>query len=102
MHPDEPWLDYDPKAHKCLQERQKEEIQEKAQSNNSDEPWIEHGKRMQEKAKAHYQAMVEKESAKQQAQQNAKNTNSINTPNKEVAIIDYGYTQSEPAKSRKR
>ncbi len=102
LHPDEPWLNYDPKAHKCLQERQKEEIQEKAQSNNSDEPWIEHGKRMQEKAKAHYQAMVEKERAKQQAQQNAKNTNSINTPNKEVEIIDYGYTQSAPAKSRKR
>ncbi len=102
LHPDEPWLDYDPKAHKCLQERQKEEIQEKAQSNNSDEPWIEFGKRMQEKAKAHYQAMVEKERAKQQAQQNAKNTNSINTPNKEVEIIDYGYTQSAPAKSRKR
>ncbi|MFP6115397.1 hypothetical protein ACLGA0_03830 [Helicobacter pylori] len=102
LHPDEPWLDYGPKAHKCLQERQKEEIQEKAQSNNSDEPWIEHGKRKQEKAKAHYQAMVEKERAKQQAQQNAKNTNSINTPNKEVEIIDYGYTQSAPAKSRKR
>ncbi|WQY56786.1 hypothetical protein KVM57_07255 [Helicobacter pylori] len=101
-HPDEPWLDYDPKTHKGLQERQKEEIQEKAQSNNSDEPWIEHGKLMQEKAKAHYQAMVEKERAKQQAQQNAKNTNSINTPNKEVAIMDYGYTQSAPAKSRKR
>ncbi len=101
-HPDEPWLDYDPKAHKCLQERQKEEIQEKAQSNNSDEPWIEYGKLMQEKAKAHYQAMVEKERAKQQAQQNAKNTNSINTPNKEVAIMDYGYTQSAPAKNRRR
>ncbi|GAA9391905.1 hypothetical protein TH0805_08300 [Helicobacter pylori] len=40
LHPDEPWLDYDPKAHKCLQERQKEEIQEKAQSNNSDEPGL--------------------------------------------------------------
>ncbi len=102
LHPDEPWLNYDPKAHKCLQERQKEEIQEKAQSNNSDEPWIEYGKLMQEKAKAHYQAMLEKEKAKQQAQQNAKNTNSINTPNKEVAIMDYGYTQSAPAKSRKR
>ncbi len=101
-HPDEPWLNHDPKAHKCLQERQKEEIQEKAQSNNSDEPWIEHGKRMQEKAKAHYQAMVEKERAKQQAQQNAKNTNSINTPNKEVAIMDYGYTQNTLSKSRRR
>ncbi len=102
LHPDEPWLDYDPKAHKCLQERQKEEIQEKAQSNNSDEPWIEHGKRMQEKAKAHYQACLEKEQAKQQAQQNAKNTNSINTPNKEVEIMDYGYTQNTLSKSRRR
>ncbi len=101
-HPDEPWLDYDPKAHKGLQERQKEEIQEKAQSNNSDEPWIEFGKKEQARAKAHYQAMLEKEKAKELAQQNAKNTNSINTPNKEVAIMDYGYTQSTPAKSRKR
>ncbi|WRB52894.1 hypothetical protein KVE00_06790 [Helicobacter pylori] len=102
LHPDEPWLDYDPKAHKCLQERQKEEIQEKAQSNNNDEPWIEFAKLEQARAKAHYQACLEKERAKQQAQQNAKNTNSINTPNKEVEIIDYGYTQSAPAKNRRR
>ncbi len=99
-HPDEPWLDYNPKNHAGLKERQ--ENQEKTPSKGNDEPWIEYGKLMQEKAKAHYQAMVEKESAKQQAQQNAKNTNSINTPNKEVAIMDYGYTQSVPAKSRKR
>ncbi|MDU9765244.1 hypothetical protein RGC28_07170 [Helicobacter pylori] len=99
-HPDEPWLDYDPKTHAGLKERQ--ENQEKTPSKGNDEPWIEYGKLMQEKAKAHYQAMVEKERAKQQAQQNAKNTNSINTPNKEVAIMDYGYTQSTPAKSRKR
>nr|AUO31374.1 Hypothetical protein [Helicobacter pylori] len=69
LHPDEPWLNYDPKAHKCLQERQKEEIQEKAQSNNSDEPWIEHGKRMQEKAKVHYQACLEREKAKELAKE---------------------------------
>ncbi|GAA8671042.1 relaxase/mobilization nuclease domain-containing protein [Helicobacter pylori] len=99
-HPDEPWLDYNPKNHAGLKERQ--ENQEKTPSKGNDEPWIEYGKLMQEKAKAHYQAMVEKERAKQQAQQNAKNTNSINTPNKEVAIMDYGYTQSVPAKSRKR
>ncbi|WQZ51342.1 hypothetical protein E5P85_06195 [Helicobacter pylori] len=99
-HPDEPWLDYNPKNHAGLKERQ--ENQEKTPSKGNDEPWIEYGKLMQEKAKAHYQAMVEKEIAKQQAQQNAKNTNSINTPNKEVAIMDYGYTQSAPAKSRKR
>ncbi|NHB15357.1 hypothetical protein EWZ72_06225 [Helicobacter pylori] len=69
LHPDEPWLDYDPKAHKGLQERQKEESQEKAQSNNSDEPWIEHGKRMQEKAKVHYQACLEREKAKELAKE---------------------------------
>ncbi|WP_367708109.1 hypothetical protein E5P62_01380 [Helicobacter pylori] len=99
-HPDEPWLDYNPKNHAGLKERQ--ENQEKTPNKGNDEPWIEYGKLMQEKSKAHYQAMVEKERAKQQAQQNAKNTNSINTPNKEVAIMDYGYTQSAPAKSRKR
>ncbi|WQS29027.1 hypothetical protein KVE05_01620 [Helicobacter pylori] len=101
-HPDEPWLDYDPKVHAGLKERQ--ENQEKAQSkaNSNDEPWIEFAKLEQARAKAHYQAMLEKEKAKQQAQQNAKNTNSINTPNKEVAIIDYGYTQNTPSKSRKR
>ncbi len=99
-HPDEPWLDYNPKNHAGLKERQ--ENQEKTPSKGNDEPWIEYGKLMQEKAKAHYQAMVEKERAKQQAQQTAKNTNSINTTNKEVAIMDYGYTQSAPAKSRKR
>ncbi len=76
-HPDEPWLDYDPKTHAGLKERQ--ENQEKTPSKGNDEPWIEYGKLMQEKAKAHYQAMLEKERAKQQAQQNAKNTNSINT-----------------------
>ncbi|GAA7056336.1 hypothetical protein HpCHN10_09410 [Helicobacter pylori] len=99
-HPDEPWLDYNPKNHAGLKERQ--ENQEKTPSKGNDEPWIEFGKKEQARAKAHYQAMVEKERAKQQAQQNAKNTNSINTPNKEVAIMDYGYTQSVPAKSRKR
>ncbi|MFT2622818.1 hypothetical protein [Helicobacter pylori] len=99
-HPDEPWLDYNPKNHAGLKERQ--ENQEKTPSKGNDEPWIEYGKLMQEKAKAHYQAMVEKERAKQQAQQNAKNANSINTPNKEVEIIDYGYTQNAPAKNRRR
>ncbi len=99
LHPDEPWLDYDPKAHKCLQERQKEEIQEKAQSNNSDEPWIEHGKRMQEKAKAHYQAMVEKEKAKQLAKEQ---NNAQKEVKKEMPTIDYGYTQNTLSKSRRR
>ncbi|WQW97873.1 hypothetical protein FE357_07285 [Helicobacter pylori] len=99
LHPDEPWLNYDPKAHKGLQERQKEEIQEKAQSNNSDEPWIEHGKRMQEKAKVHYQAMLEKEKAKELAKEQ---NNAQKEVKKEMPTIDYGYTQSAPAKSRKR
>ncbi|WP_120903244.1 hypothetical protein [Helicobacter pylori] len=99
LHPDEPWLDYDPKAHKCLQERQKEEIQEKAQSNNSDEPWIEHGKRMQEKAKAHYQACLEREKAKELAKEQ---NNAQKEVKKEIPTIDYGYTQNTLSKSRRR
>ncbi len=99
LHPDEPWLDYDPKAHKCLQERQKEEIQEKAQSNNSDELWIEHGKRMQEKAKAHYQAMLEKEKTKELAKEQ---NNAQKEVKKEMPTIDYGYTQNTLSKSRRR
>ncbi len=66
-HPDEPWLDYNPKNHAGLKERQ--ENQEKTPSKGNDEPWIEHGKLMQEKAKAHYQAMVEKERAKELAKE---------------------------------
>ncbi len=99
LHPDEPWLNYDPKAHKCLQERQKEEIQEKAQSNNNDEPWIEFGKKEQARAKAHYQAMLEKEKAKELAKEQ---NNAQKEVKKEMPTIDYGYTQSAPAKSRKR
>ncbi|WQT52652.1 hypothetical protein KVC12_03025 [Helicobacter pylori] len=96
-HPDKPWIDYDPKNHAGLKERQ--ENQEKTPSKENDEPWIEHGKRMQEKAKAHYQACLEKERAKQN-QQNTQNT--IENQNKEVPTIDYGYTQNTPAKSRRR
>ncbi len=99
LHPDEPWLDYNPKAHKGLQERQKEEIQEKAQSNNSDEPWIEHGKRMQEKAKAHYQACLEREKAKELAKEQ---NNAQKEVKKEMPTIDYGYTQNTLSKSRRR
>ncbi|EJB99027.1 hypothetical protein [Helicobacter pylori] len=96
-HADEPWLDYDPKNHAELKERQ--ENQEKTPSKGNDEPWIEYGKRMQEKAKAHYQACLEKERAKQN-QQNTQNT--IENQNKEVPTIDYGYTQNTPDKSRRR
>ncbi|WRD41069.1 hypothetical protein E5K46_04010 [Helicobacter pylori] len=99
LHPDEPWLDYDPKAHKCLQERQKEEIQEKAQSNNSDEPWIEFGKKEQARAKAHYQAMLEKEKAKELAKEQ---NNAQKEVEKEMPTIDYGYIQNTLYKSRRR
>ncbi|MGN8527869.1 hypothetical protein ACR9NF_02655 [Helicobacter pylori] len=99
LHPDEPWLDYDPKAHKCLQERQKEEIQEKAQSNNNDEPWIEFGKKEQARAKAHYQAMLEKEKAKELAKEQ---NNAQKEVKKEMPTIDYGYTQNTFSKSRRR
>ncbi|MFP6021004.1 hypothetical protein ACLF8V_06095 [Helicobacter pylori] len=99
LHPDEPWLNYDPKAHKGLQERQKEEIQEKAQSNNSDEPWIEFGKKEQARAKAHYQAMLEKEKAKELAKEQ---NNAQKEVKKEMPAIDYGYTQNTLSKSRRR
>ncbi len=66
-HPDEPWLDYNPKNHAGLKERQ--ENQEKTPSKGNDEPWIEYGKLMQEKAKAHYQACLEREKAKELAKE---------------------------------
>ncbi len=76
-----------------------QEIQEKAQSNNSDEPWIEHGKRMQEKAKAHYQACLEREKAKELAKEQ---NNAQKEVKKEMPTIDYGYTQNTLSKSRRR
>ncbi len=76
-----------------------QEIQEKAQSNNSDEPWIEHGKRMQEKAKAHYQACLEREKAKELAKEQ---NNAQKEVKKEMPTIDYGYTQNTLSNSRRR
>ncbi len=99
LHPDEPWLDYDPKAHKCLQERQKEEIQAITKEPNNDEPWIEFGKKEQARAKAHYQAMLEKEKAKELAKEQ---NNAQKEVKKEMPIIDYGYTQNTLPKSRRR
>ncbi len=96
-HPDEPWLDYDPKTHAGLKERQ--ENQEKTPSKGNDEPWIEYGKLMQEKAKAHYQAMVEKEKAKELAKEQ---NNAQKEVKKEMPTIDYGYTQNTLSKSRRR
>lgn len=96
-HPDEPWLDYDPKTHAGLKERQ--ENQEKTPSKGNDEPWIEHGKRMQEKAKAHYQACLEREKAKELAKEQ---NNAQKEVKKEMPTIDYGYTQNTLSKSRKR
>ncbi|MFP6282883.1 hypothetical protein ACLGED_01275 [Helicobacter pylori] len=95
-HPDEPWLDYNPKNHAGLKERQ--ENQEKAQSNNSDEPWIEFGKKEQARAKAHYQAMLEKEKAKELAKEQ---NNAQKEVKKEMPTIDYGYTQNTLSKSRR-
>ncbi|WP_025444912.1 relaxase/mobilization nuclease domain-containing protein [Helicobacter pylori] len=48
---------------------EQKQIQAITKEPNNDEPWIEHGKRMQEKAKAHYQACLEKEKAKQLAKE---------------------------------
>ncbi len=76
-----------------------QEIQEKAQSNNSDEPWIEFGKKEQARAKAHYQAMLEKERAKQLVKEQ---NNAQKEVKKEMPTIDYGYTQNTLSKSRRR
>ncbi|GAA9063694.1 relaxase/mobilization nuclease domain-containing protein [Helicobacter pylori] len=95
LHPNE--LDDDPKTHAGLKERQ--ETQEKTPSKGNDEPWIEYGKLMQEKAKAHYQACLEREKAKELAKEQ---DNAQKEVKKEMPTIDYGYTQSAPAKSRKR
>ncbi|WP_195835860.1 hypothetical protein [Helicobacter pylori] len=76
-----------------------QEIQEKAQSNNSDEPWIEFGKKEQARAKAHYQAMVEKERAKELAKEQNDAQKEVK---KEMPTIDYGYTQNTLSKSRRR
>ncbi|WQU01967.1 hypothetical protein KVD03_02825 [Helicobacter pylori] len=97
LHPDEPWLDYDPKNHAELKERQ--ENQEKTPSKGNDKPWIEHGKRMQEKAKAHYQACLEREKAKELAKEQ---NNAQKEVKKEMPTIDYGYTQNTLSKSRRR
>ncbi|UOR98874.1 hypothetical protein MPG07_07580 [Helicobacter pylori] len=76
-----------------------QEIQEKAQSNNSDEPWIEFGKKEQARAKAHYQAVLEKEKAKELAKEQ---NNAQKEVKKEMPTIDYGYTQNTLSKSRRR
>ncbi|WP_100948815.1 hypothetical protein [Helicobacter pylori] len=97
LHPDEPWLDYNPKNHAGLKERQ--ENQEKTPSKGNDEPWIEYGKLMQEKAKAHYQACLEREKAKELAKEQ---NNAQKEVKKEMPTIDYGYTQNTLSKSRRR
>ncbi len=96
-HPDEPWLDYNPKTHAGLKERQ--ENQEKTSSKGNDEPWIEYGKLMQEKSKAHYQACLEREKAKELAKEQ---NNAQKEVKKEMPTIDYGYTQNTLSKSRRR
>lgn len=96
-HPDEPWLDYNPKNHAGLKERQ--ENQEKTPSKGNDEPWIEYGKLMQEKAKAHYQACLEREKAKELAKEQ---NNAQKEVKKEMPTINYGYTQNTLSKSRRR
>ncbi|WQS48701.1 relaxase/mobilization nuclease domain-containing protein [Helicobacter pylori] len=48
---------------------EQKEIQAITKEPNNDEPWIEFGKKEQARAKAHYQAMLEKEKAKQLAKE---------------------------------
>ncbi|GAA7459238.1 relaxase/mobilization nuclease domain-containing protein [Helicobacter pylori] len=55
---------------------EQKEIQAITKEPNNDEPWIEFGKKEQARAKAHYQAMLEKEKAKELAKQQAKTLHS--------------------------
>ncbi|GAA8078341.1 relaxase/mobilization nuclease domain-containing protein [Helicobacter pylori] len=96
-HPDEPWLDYNPKNHAGLKERQ--ENQEKTPSKGNDEPWIEFAKLEQARAKAHYQACLEREKAKELAKEQNNDQKEVK---KEMPTIDYGYTQNTLSKSRRR
>ncbi|MGN8527863.1 relaxase/mobilization nuclease domain-containing protein [Helicobacter pylori] len=50
---------------------EQKEIQAITKEPNNDEPWIEFGKKEQARVKAHYQAMLEKEKAKELAKQQA-------------------------------
>ncbi len=50
---------------------EQKEIQAITKEPNNDEPWIEFGKKEQARAKAHYQAMLEKEKAKELVKQQA-------------------------------
>ncbi|MGL2819766.1 hypothetical protein ACQJ96_03315 [Helicobacter pylori] len=70
-----------------------------AKEPNNDEPWIEFGKKEQARAKAHYQAMLEKEKAKELAKEQ---NNAQKEVKKEMPTIDYGYTQNTLSKSRRR
>ncbi len=70
-----------------------------AKEPNNDEPWIEFGKKEQARAKAHYQAMLEKEKTKELAKEQ---NNAQKEVKKEMPTIDYGYTQNTLSKSRRR
>ncbi|WP_101022917.1 hypothetical protein [Helicobacter pylori] len=70
-----------------------------AKEPNNDEPWIEFGKKEQARAKAHYQACLEREKAKELAKEQ---NNAQKEVKKEMPTIDYGYTQNTLSKSRRR
>ncbi|MGL2664322.1 relaxase/mobilization nuclease domain-containing protein [Helicobacter pylori] len=78
---------------------EQKEIQAITKEPNNDEPWIEFGKKEQARAKAHYQAMLEKEKAKELAKEQ---NNAQKEVKKEMPTIDYGYTQNTLSKSRRR
>ncbi len=79
--------------------KERQENQEKTPSKGNDEPWIEFGKKEQARAKAHYQAMLEREKAKELAKEQ---NNAQKEVKKEMPTIDYGYTQNTLSKSRRR
>ncbi len=81
---------------------EQKEIQAITKEPNNDEPWIEFGKKEQARAKAHYQAMLEKEKAKELAKQQANtlHSNELDDDSKAHAGLNKMTTQTFKGRNR--
>ncbi len=81
---------------------EQKEIQAITKEPNNDEPWIEFGKKEQARAKAHYQAMLEKEKAKELAKQQANTLHSNELDNDPKAHAGLKQNDNTNFKGRNR
>ncbi|WP_121286303.1 relaxase/mobilization nuclease domain-containing protein [Helicobacter pylori] len=81
---------------------EQKEIQAITKEPNNDEPWIEFGKKEQARAKAHYQAMLEKEKAKELAKQQANtlHSNELDDDPKAHAGLKQNYNTNFKGRNR--